>query len=148
MRKSSWSQKNLRQYVKHMTKSLRCKMKTGELLRSNSTFFSRNIHLLRDCTQFLFLRQQLNFNYDSVASLLHFAYKNIITYRSALYVFRLNLMTAITTLLRNQLPMSLQTKDSLFRILEVVVQERAMSEDWISLAIPLNDIFLTTRPNF
>ena len=84
--------------------------------------FSRNIHLLRDCTQLLFSRQQLNFNYDSVASQLQLAYTNIRTYRSALYAFKLNLMTAIPTLLRNQLPMSLLPKDSLFLILEEVAK--------------------------
>ena len=36
--------------------------------------------------------------------------------------------------------MSLLPKDSLFRILEIVAKEQAMSEDLLSLAIPLNDI--------
>ena len=32
--------------------------------------FEKNFHLLRDCTQMLFSNQQLNFNFDTVASLL------------------------------------------------------------------------------
>ena len=50
------------------------------------------------------------------------------------------LMTAMPTLLRNQLTMSLPPKDSLFRVLEVVAKEQAMAGYQLSLAIPLNEI--------
>ena len=102
--------------------------------------FADNIHILRNCDQILFSRQQVNFNYDSVSSLLSLAFANIKAYRSALYAYRMNLMTAIPTLLKRRLPMSLVSKDSLLKILDEVAREQSYSADRLSLAIPFDQI--------
>ena len=102
--------------------------------------FANNIHILRNCDQLLISRQQINFNYDSFSSLLSFAYANIKTYRAALYAFRMNLMTAVPTLSKKHLPMSLVPKDSLKKILRVVAEEQVQSADRRSLAIPISEI--------
>ena len=48
--------------------------------------FRRDIHEMRNCDQLLFTRQQINFNFDTVASLLSLFYSNVKSYRSALCV--------------------------------------------------------------
>ena len=102
--------------------------------------FANNIHILRNCYRLLIFRQQVNFNYDSFSSLLSFAYANIKTYRAAFYAFRMNLITAVRTLLKKHLPMSLVPKDSLKKILRVVAEEQVQSADRLSLAIPVSEI--------
>ena len=44
-----------------------------------------NIHVLRDCDQILFSRQQINFNYDTFSSLLAITFANTKSYRGPIY---------------------------------------------------------------
>ena len=110
------------------------------IIEQQFEIFARNIHILRDCTQMLYSRQQINFNYDSVSSLLALAYANVKSYRAAIYGFRLNLMSSIPTLLHKQLPMSLVSKEALQIILQAVVMDPSFSENRLSLAIPKTEI--------
>ena len=61
--------------------------------------FRHDIHVMRNCDQFLFTRQQVNFNFDTVSSLLSLFYANIKSYRAALFAFHVNVMNSIPTLL-------------------------------------------------
>ena len=63
-----------------------------KIIENQFAVFQNNIHLLRDCTQILFSRQQMNFNYDTVAALLKIPHTNIEANRSALYAYKLNIM--------------------------------------------------------
>ena len=58
-----------------------------------------NFHILRDCTQTLFSNQQINFNFDTAASLLNVIYADITSYKAALYAFKTNVLNSIPTLL-------------------------------------------------
>ena len=97
-----------------------------------------NFHVLRDCTQMLFSTQQLNFNFDTTASLLSLLYSDVKSYRSAVYTYRTNILNAIPTLLQQHLPMSLVPKSSLLAILKSVASELVTSGSRLSLAIPPN----------
>ena len=99
-----------------------------------------NLHILRDCNQMLFSNQQINFNFDTAASLLTLLYADVKSYRSALYAYRLNLLNSIPTLLQKHLPMSLVPRDSLMAILESVGREQYKAADRLSLAIPTSDL--------
>ena len=55
-----------------------------EVVEKQFEVFYKNFHVLRDCTQFLYTQQQLNFNYDTVAALLLPLYADIKSYRAAL----------------------------------------------------------------
>ena len=101
--------------------------------------FENPIYILRNCDQLLYSRQQINFKFDC-SSLLALAYTNIKTYRSALFAYKLNLMTSIPILVKRELRMSLVSKESLSTILNIVANEQVSSQDRLSLAIPTTEI--------
>ena len=100
----------------------------------------KNIHILGDCEQLLFSNQQLNFNFDTMASLLSVIYADIKSYRSALYAYKVNILNSIPILLGKRLPMSLVPKDSLNAILDSVHDSQKHASDRLSLAIPISDL--------
>ena len=77
------------------------------IIEEHFEVFQQNIHVLRDCDQLLFSRQQISFNYDTVSSQLALTFANIKSYRGALYTYKINMMNSIQPLLNNYLPMSL-----------------------------------------
>ena len=99
-----------------------------------------NIHVLRDCDQLLFSRQQINFNYDTISSLLALTFANIKGYRGALYTYKINMMNSIQPFLNNYLPMSLVPRQALLAILDDVALEQWRKSDRLSLAIPMDEI--------
>ena len=111
-----------------------------KIIENQFAVFQNNIHLLRDCTQLLFSRQQMNFNYDTMTALLTMTHTNIKAYRSALYAYQLNIMNAIPTILGQFLPMSLVPRQSLLKVLEEVIIEQGQADDRLTLAIPPKEI--------
>ena len=109
-----------------------------QLIEEQFNAISMNFHILRDCTQMLFSNQQVNFNFDTMASILSLLYSDVKTYRSAIYTYRRNVLNAIPTLLQQHLPMSLVPKKSLQAILQSVGDEIVLSGSRLSLAIPPN----------
>ena len=77
------------------------------IVEEHFKLFQDNIHVLRDCDQLLFSRQQINFNYDTISSLLAITFANIKSYRGAIYTYRINMMNSIQPILNHYLPMSL-----------------------------------------
>ena len=57
-------------------------------------------------------KQQLNFNFDTAASLLLTLYANIKSYRAVLYSFRINVINAIQTLFDKRLPIFLVPRNT------------------------------------
>ena len=78
-----------------------------KILKEQFATIRGNFHILRDCTQTLFSNQQINFNFDTAASLLNVVYADITSYKTALYAFKTNVLNSIPTLLDKRLPMSL-----------------------------------------
>ena len=117
-----------------------------KIIENQFAVFQNNIHLLRDCTQLLFSRQQMNFNYDTMAALLTMTHTNIKAYCSALYAYQLNIVNAIPTILAiptvlgQFLPMSLVPRQSLLKTLEEVIIEQGQADDRLTLAIPPKEI--------
>ena len=56
-----------------------------QIIEEHFKLFQDNIHVLRDCDQLLFSRQQINFNYDTISSLVAITFANIKSYRGAIY---------------------------------------------------------------
>ena len=79
-----------------------------------------NFHILGDCTQTLFSNQQINFNFDTAASLLNVVYADITSYKTALYAFKTNVLNSIPTLLDKRLPISLVPRESLLAFIDAV----------------------------
>ena len=109
-----------------------------QLIEEQFNAISMNFHILRDCTQMLFSNQQVNFNFDTMASILSLLYSDVKSYRSAIYTNRMNVLNAIPSLLQQHLPMSLVPKESLLAILQSVGDELVLSGSRLSLAIPPN----------
>ena len=84
--------------------------------------------------------QQLNFNFDTAASLLLTLYADIKSYRAALYSFRINIINAIPTLLDKRLPISLVPRKSLIKILDAAHDNQKNAPDCLTLAIPMTYI--------
>ena len=97
--------------------------------------FRDDIHVMRKCDQFLFTRQQINFNFDTVASLLSLFYSNVKSYRAALLADRFNLLNSIPALLNQYIPMSLLDRTSLDEIISVVQSIQNKALDRLTLAI-------------
>ena len=98
--------------------------------------YEQNFHILRDCDQLLFANQQLNFNFDTVSSLLSMIHSSVKSYRSALFVFRMNILNSIPVLLKGHLPMSHIPVASLLAIMDSVSLRQSKAEDRLTLAIP------------
>ena len=111
-----------------------------KILEENFEVFQDKIHVLRDCDQLLFSRQQINFNFDTISSLLAITFGNIKSYRGAFSTYRINIMNSNKPILNNYLPMSLVPRQSLLTFLENVAAEQSRSKDRLSLAIPMDEI--------
>ena len=114
--------------------------KNWSIIEEQFNVFEGNFHVLRDCTQMLFSNQQLNFNFDTAASLLSVLYADVKSYRTALYTDRMNVLNAIPTLLQQHLPMSLVPKESLLAILKSVAADQSLGGSRLPLAIPPTDL--------
>ena len=57
------------------------------IIQEQLAVYEQNFHILRDCDQLLFANQQLNFNFDTVSSLLAMIHASVKSYRSALFAF-------------------------------------------------------------
>ena len=114
--------------------------KNWAIIDEQFNVFEGNFHILRDCTQMLFSNQQLNFNFDTAASLLSMLYADVKSYRTVLYTYRMNVRNAIPTLLQQYLPISLVPKESPLAILKSVAADQSLSGSRLSLAIPPTDL--------
>ena len=101
--------------------------------------FRDDIHRMRNCDQLLFTRQQINFNFDTVASLLSLFYSNVKSYRAALFAYRLNLLNSLPALLNKFVPMSLLDRPSLEKVLTIVQNIQNKARDRLTLAIPFQE---------
>ena len=64
--------------------------KNWVIIQEQLAINEQNFHILRDCYQLLFANQQLNFNFDTVSTLLSMIHASVKSYRPALFVFRMN----------------------------------------------------------
>ena len=111
-----------------------------KILEEQFATIQGNFHILRDCTQTLFSNQQINFNFDTAASLLNVVYADITSYKAALYAFKTNVLNSIPTLLDQRLPMSLVPRESLLAIIDAVYKSQKEENHRLTLAIPPSDI--------
>ena len=110
------------------------------ILKEQFATIQGNFHILRVCTQTLFSNQQINFNFDTAASLLHVVYADITSYKTALYAFKTNVLNSIPTLLDKRLPMSLVPRESLLAVIDAVYKSQKEENHRLTLAIPPSDI--------
>ena len=118
----------------------RLKIEIEPFSKNNWKRLNDFFHVLRDSNRMLFSNQQLNFNYDTLSSLLAMIFAGITSYRSALFAFRMNILIFIPVLLGGLLSMSLISIDSLLGLLESVAIQQSKNEDRLSLAIPMTDL--------
>ena len=111
-----------------------------KLVEEQFAIIDHNLNALATCMEFQLSQQQLNFNFDTAASLLLTLYADIKSYRAALYSFRINVINAIPTLLDKRLPISLVPRKSLIKILDSVHESQKNAPDRLTLEIPMTDI--------
>ena len=114
--------------------------RSWKILEEQFATIQGNFHILRDCTQTLFLNQQINFNFDTAASLLNVVYADITSYKTALYAFKTNVLNSIPTLRDKRLPMSLVPRESLLVVIDAVYKSQKEENHRLTLAIPPSDI--------
>ena len=114
--------------------------KNWVIIQKQLAVYEQNFHILRDCDQLLFANQQVNFTFDTVSSLLSMIHASVNSYRSALFVFRMNILNSIPVLLKGHLPMSLIPMESLLAIMDSVSLRQSKAEDRLTLAIPAIDL--------
>ena len=102
--------------------------------------FRSDVHLMRNCDQFLFSRQQINFNFDTVSSLLSLFYANVKSYRAAFFAYQVSMLNSIPVLLNKYVPMPLLSKDSLEVVLDKVAIAQTTAMDRLTLAMPFQEL--------
>ena len=111
-----------------------------KILEEQFATIQGNFHILRDCTQTLFSNQQINFNFDTAASLLNFVYADITSYKTALYALKTNVLNSIPTLLDQRLRIPLVPRESLLAVIDAVYKSQKEENHRLTLAIPPSDI--------
>ena len=111
-----------------------------KLVEEQFAIVDHNLNAIATCMEIQATQHQLNFNFDTAASLLLTLYADIKSYRAALYSFRINVINAIPTLLDNSLPISLVPRKSLIKILDAGHDSQKNAPDRLTLAIPMTDI--------
>ena len=114
--------------------------KNWKIIEEQFATIQGNFHILRDCTQTLFSNQQINFNFDTAASLLNVVYADIASYKTALNAFKTNVLNSIPTLLDKRLPMSLVPRESLLAVIDAVYKSQKEENHRLTLAIPPSDV--------
>ena len=114
--------------------------KNWVIIQEQLALYEQNCHISFDCDQLLFANQQLNFNFDTVSSLLSMIHASVKSYRSALFAFRMNILNSIPVLFKGHLPMSLIPMESLLAIMDSVSLRQSKTEDRLTLAIPASDL--------
>ena len=87
-----------------------------KIIGDNFEIFEHNFHVLRECDQLLFSRQQVIFNNDTNSALQAVTFANIKSYTKDLFTYWVNLMKSIQPMLNHYLPLLLLPKQSLLKI--------------------------------
>ena len=114
--------------------------KNWAIVQEQLAVYEQNFHILRDCDELLFANQQLNFNFDTISSLLSMIHASVKSYRSALFAFGMNILNSIPVLLKGHLPMSLIPMESLLAIMDSVSLRQSKAEDRFTLTLPASDL--------
>ena len=121
-------------------KPSKTKTGTGKYSKNNLTQFKAISTSCEIAHKTLFSNQQINFNFDTAASLLNVIYADITSYKAALYAFKTNVLNSIPTLLDQRLPMSLVPRESLLSVIDAVYKSQKEENHRLTLAIPPSDI--------
>ena len=114
--------------------------KNWVIIQKQLAVYEQNFHNIRHCDQLLFANQQLNFIFDTVSSLLSMIHASVKSYRSALFAFRMNILSSIPVLLKGHLLMWLIPMELLITIMDSVSLRQSKAEDCLILAIPASDL--------
>ena len=111
-----------------------------ELAEGQFKALRQNVHHMRNCIQYLYVREQINQHSLVLSNIFQAIVANIKTYRSALYTIRINILNALTPLMNQLLPMSLVPREQLHEILAIVHLQQNGQQDRLSLAVPIQEI--------
>ena len=111
-----------------------------ELAEGQFTALHQIVHHMRNCLQYLYVREQINQHSLVLSNIFQTVLTNIKTYRAALYTFRINVLNSLTPLMNQLLPMSLVPRQQLHEILTMVHLQQNGLQDRLSLAITIQDI--------
>ena len=111
-----------------------------ELAEGQFTALRQNVHHMRNCLQYLYVREQINQHSLVLSNIFQTILANIKTYRAALYTFVLNVLNSLTPLMNQLLPMSLVPRQQLHEILTMVHLQQNWLQYRLSLAVPIQDI--------
>ena len=111
-----------------------------KLVEEQFATVDHNLNGIATCMEMQATQQQLNFKFDTAASLFLTLYADIKSYRAALYSFRINVINAIPTLLDKRLTIFLVSRKSFTKILDAVHDSQKNAPDRLTLAIPMIDI--------
>ena len=95
---------------------------------------------MRNCDQFLYIREEVNHHIGLLNSILTSVYTNLRTYRSALFAFRMNILSSTTAIADGMLPLSLIPRKIFIRILQRVLLETQYTRDRLTLSIPIEHV--------
>ena len=100
---------------------------------------ANNTKLLRQCQEYLYIRNQANHIRTTILTELGLLYTNIKTYRAALWAYRVTLLGAVAPLSNGKLPMAIIDRKSLEAILTAVGAQLLRNDERLTLAIPLSE---------
>ena len=108
-----------------------------ELVEGQFKALRQNVHHMRNCIQYLYVREKIN-QYSLLLSNIFQAIRaNVKTYHSALYMIRINILNALTPIMNQLLPMSRVPRVQLHEILTIVHYQQNGQQERLSLAVPI-----------
>ena len=111
-----------------------------ELAEGQFKALRQNVHHMRNCIQYVYVGKQINQHSLVFSNIFQAILANIKTYRSALYLFRINILNALTPLMNQLVPMSLVPREQLHEVLTIVHLQQNGQQDRLSLAVPIQEI--------
>ena len=129
--------RDLRKATEHLAEIQRSNVK---ILQTQFDTLASSINYMRNCDQFLYIREEVNDHIGLLNSILTSVYTNLRTYRSALFAFRMNILSSTTAIADGMLPLSLIPRKIFIRILQQVLLETRYTRYRLTLSIPIEHV--------
>ena len=103
MRSFSWLEMNWWPLTQYSLKMAATQDKNWVIIQKQLAIYEQNFNTLRDCDQLLIAKQQPNFIFGAVSSLVLMIHASVKSYCSALCAFRINILNFFPALLKGYL---------------------------------------------
>ena len=109
-------------------------------LQTQFAVLEESINYMRNCDQFLYIREETNYHANLLNSVLSVIYTNLRTYRASLHSFRMTLLGSSSTMADGFLPLTLIPRQILQDVLHQVLLQATPAHHQSSFSIPIENL--------